>query len=201
MGSSSGYKQPAPPSGTTSTTKGGNLGNIYNAQGVQYTGPTDPMAGGLNGYKERNATWTQAYQGGLYNDKGQKLLGQYMAGADKGGASAYWGAAPEAAAPAAGGGGYSGGGGGSDPAYRPPSMPTYTPPPQPDLTNETGMKAGGAYKTLGDIGKNVFDRKATGLKGLTSGGKRGRSTTKPDTKRKNIFDMLGLSNLSKGVTV
>ncbi len=90
-------------------------------------------------------------------------------------------------------------------AFQPASMPDYTPKPPPDLTNETGMKAGGAAKTLGDIGKNVFDRKATGLKGLTSGGNSDTDTYAPDTRRKNISELLGINvgDLKKrrGVTV
>ena len=205
------------PMGTTTTTKGGNLGNIYSAEGVQYLGATDPMAGGISGYKERSAQWNTAYQAGLYNESGQRLLGQSFASPDRGGLSAYWGAATPAptAAPASSGGCGICGGAHSTASHlaslqQVQQMANYHPnevvkaPVLPDMTSESGMKAGGAYKTLGDMNKNVFDRKATGLKGLDSGGKRKITSTTPKAKRKKISELIGInfSSLnSKGVNV
>ncbi len=87
-------------------------------------------------------------------------------------------------------------------------LPEITPPPPPPDTDiETGMKPGQGFKTLGDIGKNAFDREATGLEGLTTGGTRRLTTPDVPTKRKKTSDLVGVNVggladiLSKGVTV
>ena len=92
-------------------------------------------------------------------------------------------------------GGTSGGSsGGGYAAPGVPEDPIFTPPPMPDPTNATGLKAITGGKTLGDIGANVFDKKAQGLKGLTTGTtERKGTTTIPSTKRKKLSELLGLN--------
>jgi len=67
-------------------------------------------------------------------------------------------------------------------------------PDAPDSNVDTGMGVMGAAKTLGDIGKNVFDDKPIGLEGLitniTGGGRDIESSTK---KKRTISDLFGLN--------
>jgi hypothetical protein len=71
---------------------------------------------------------------------------------------------------------------------------TITMPDAPDSNVDTGMGIMGAAKTLGDIGKNVFDDKAKGLEGLitniTGGGRDIESSRK---KKRTISDLFGLN--------
>jgi len=84
-------------------------------------------------------------------------------------------------------------------------LPEITPPPDTDI--ETGLKPVKGFKTLGDIGKNAFDREATGLEGLTTGGTRRLTTPDVPTKRKKTSDLVGVNIggladiISRGVTV
>ena len=67
-------------------------------------------------------------------------------------------------------------------------------PDAPDSNIDTGMGVMGAAKTLGDIGKNVFDDKPKGLAGLITnitGG--GRAIESSKEKKRTVSDLFGLN--------